>query len=283
MKDFTRITLLPALVVLVSVLAAPTHAQDFDKGKAAYVANDYDGALRELQPLADSGHPGAQFLFGQMYYWGRGVPESRPDAAIWLRRAAEQGHPEAQVRLSLIYECGQGVRKDEAKAVEWIRRAAKQGHIQAQMFLGYRYKHGDGVPKNANEAVKWYRRAADRGGKEEQYRLGELLYESYRFYNDSQSQARAREAEAIKWITRAADQGHPDAMFKLSNYYSLPPDGPNANLVESYKWMMIAITYSDWYSKKNLDVRTRNMTLAQIAEAQRLAGEWLKAHRKKSD
>ncbi len=50
---------LPALVVLVSLLAVPAYAQDFDKVNAAYIRGDYAAALRELRPLAEQGNAGA--------------------------------------------------------------------------------------------------------------------------------------------------------------------------------------------------------------------------------
>ena len=50
--------ILAALLLLT--LAAPAWGQDFDKGMQAYEQRDYATALRELRPLAEQGHAGAQ-------------------------------------------------------------------------------------------------------------------------------------------------------------------------------------------------------------------------------
>jgi TPR repeat protein len=68
---------------------------DFDKGDAAYKSGDYASALRELKPLAEQGHAGAQNTLGVMYNMGRGVPRNDKTAVMWYQLAPEQGHAKA--------------------------------------------------------------------------------------------------------------------------------------------------------------------------------------------
>ncbi len=56
--------LLPALVVLVSLLTAPAYAQDLDRGVEAYERGDYETAYKEFLPLARAGDAKAQFNLG---------------------------------------------------------------------------------------------------------------------------------------------------------------------------------------------------------------------------
>tara|TARA_B100000787_G_scaffold119599_1_gene89757 strand:- start:607 stop:753 length:147 start_codon:yes stop_codon:yes gene_type:complete len=44
-------------------LSAPVAAQDFDKGYAAFEAEDYATAFKEWRPLAEAGDVTAQFNF----------------------------------------------------------------------------------------------------------------------------------------------------------------------------------------------------------------------------
>ena len=75
---------------------------------------------------------------------------------LWLP-LAEHGHPAAQFNVGVLYEKGQGVAQDFAEAARWYLKAAEQGDTQAQYSLGVLYETGTGVPKNLEEARKWYR------------------------------------------------------------------------------------------------------------------------------
>ena len=72
MRTLVRSTIL-ALLLCVS---APVSAGPFEDGQAAYEAKDYATALRLWRPLADQGHPLAQFNLGKMYRKGEGVPNA---------------------------------------------------------------------------------------------------------------------------------------------------------------------------------------------------------------
>ena len=88
------------------------------------------------------------------------------------RLAAEQGLVDAQFMLGNIYGAGSGVPQDAAEAARWFRLAAEQGHADAQFYLGSRYANGQGVLKDEAEAVRWYRLSADQGNATAQYNLG---------------------------------------------------------------------------------------------------------------
>ncbi len=126
--------LLPALVVLVSLLTAPATAQDFDKGNAAYIRGDYAAALRELRTLAEQGHAKAQNYLGKMYDKGYGVPQHYAEALKWYRLAAKQGNANAQYNLGNVYGLGHGVPKDYVQAHMWLNLAAAQGFRRAFVY-----------------------------------------------------------------------------------------------------------------------------------------------------
>ena len=73
---------------------SPATAADFDKGMTAYRSGDYQAALAEWRPLAESGHATAQYNLGLMYDMGAGAT-GYAMAAAWCRRAAEHGYAEA--------------------------------------------------------------------------------------------------------------------------------------------------------------------------------------------
>ena len=144
---------------------SPATAADFDKGMTAYRSGDYQAALAEWRPLAESGHAAAQNNLGFMYAKGRGVAQDDAKAIAWYRRAAEQGHSKAQLSLGLVYAEGKGVPQDDAEAAAWYRRAAKQGLADSQYNLGLMFTNGEGVPKDFVRAHVWYSLAKSNGSR----------------------------------------------------------------------------------------------------------------------
>ncbi len=70
---------MPYLVALIlSLLLAAPAAAGFEEGVAALNGGDFATGMRELRPLAEGGHADAQYVLGEIYRWGLGVP--RDDA-----------------------------------------------------------------------------------------------------------------------------------------------------------------------------------------------------------
>ncbi len=142
-------------------LTAPAWA-GVDEGLTAYQRGDYATALRELRPLAEQGHAGAQSNLGVMYGKGQGVPQDYAEAMKWYRKAAEQGGAPAQLNIGFMYAEGHGVPQDDAEAVGWWRKAAEQGWADAQNNLGIMYANGEGVTQDYAQAHMWFNLAASR-------------------------------------------------------------------------------------------------------------------------
>ena len=119
--------------------------------------------------------------------------------------------------------------------VAWYRQAADQGHAFVQFNLGLMYLNGDSVPQDFTQAVAWYRQAADQGLADAQYDLG----------------------------------------FMYANGTGLPQD-----YVQAHKWYNLAVSRVTGNGQKEYeyaeprDALAKQMTPAQLAEAQRLARDW---------
>lgn len=105
------------------------------------------------------------YNLGRYYREGRGGLEKDPEAAAKLvRQSAEKGHAPAQNLFGNMNYYGEGVPKDAVESVKWYRAAADQGFAEGQYNLGWMYEHGEGgVGPDPAEALKWYRKAADQG------------------------------------------------------------------------------------------------------------------------
>ena len=154
---------------------------------------------------------------------------------LW-RPLAEQGRARAQYNLALMYAKGWGVPQDYAVAVEWYRRAAEQGLAEAQFNLAQMYFGGRGVPQDDAVAVEWYRKAAEQGLAMAQFNLAWMYDEGRGVPQDY--------AVAHKWLSLAASR-FPASEVELHDK-----------------------------AVKAREAIARQMTPAQIAEAQRLAREW---------
>ena len=69
-----------------------------------------------MRPLAEGGNPAAQFLMGQMLFFGLGMERDDAKAASFYGLAARSGNTEAQYRLGYLHATGQGVHYDAAAA-----------------------------------------------------------------------------------------------------------------------------------------------------------------------
>lgn len=131
---------------------------------------------RRLYLSAHGGDAGAQNALANMYYNGRGAPQSDAEAVRWWSKAAEQGNLNAQNNLGFMYYSGRGVAKDQGEGARWWLKAAEHGFAAAQNNIGGAYRNGLGVQKNEQEAVKWYRRSAEQGHAGSQKALGDMYY-----------------------------------------------------------------------------------------------------------
>ena len=72
---------------------------------------------------------------------------------------AEQGHPIAQFNVAMLYHSGSGVSMDESKAVEWYIKSADNGYYKAQEYLAVGYSEGwFGLPRDGKKAAYWEKR-----------------------------------------------------------------------------------------------------------------------------
>jgi TPR repeat protein len=235
---------------------------------------DYAKARYWLGKAAAQGHAGAQYRLGQMYARGDGVQQDFTKARYWYGKAAAKGDADVQYILGVMYEYGLGGPQDYAKARYWYGKAAAQGHAGAQYSLGVLYIRGKGVQQDSTKARYWCGKAAAQGFADAQLRLG-LMYELG--LGGPQEYAKAR-----YWYDKAAVQASTKAPFLLGALY-WHGQGVPENYVQAAKWFIIGKAEGD---KKDsgaaLSGIEKTMTPAQIAEAQRLADQWWKAHHKKS-
>ncbi|RPH75883.1 MAG: sel1 repeat family protein, partial [Nitrospiraceae bacterium] len=80
-------------------------------------------------------------------------------------------------------------------------------------------------------------------------------------------------AKARQWYEKAAAQGDAKAQLYLGMQYSFGQGGP-VDLVQAYMWYSLAAGNGNAHAPGYRVDLTRQMTPAQIAEAQKRAREW---------
>ncbi|MBI2820152.1 MAG: sel1 repeat family protein [Acidobacteria bacterium] len=186
------------------------------------------------------------------------------------RPLAERGNPSAQTNLGVMYYQGRGVRPDSEEAMRWYRLAALKGYPEAYYNMGVAYTEGKGVEQSSEEALRWYKAAAEGGYVAAQLLLGNL-------YSRGQG-VEADAKEAARWFQAAADQGDSTAQFLLATAY-LSGNGVDQDDVQAYKWLTITAERGNDQAKASASLAMQRlaerMEETQIAEAKRLANEWL--------
>ena len=189
-------TLVISLVFSLSAVRA-----GFDHGMVAYELSNFEAALGEFRLAARHGEARAQYMLGEMYEHGRGVPKGNAAAMKWYRMAAERGHAKSQYNLGVMHERGMDLPSTQssgdvlgealgvsvapahtahrlglsyAAAAKWYRMAANQGLVDAQYNLGLMYASGSGVPENYVGAYLWWTVAKAYGNEKAATKLNVL-------------------------------------------------------------------------------------------------------------
>jgi TPR repeat protein len=147
-----------APLVVVEAIAGP-----YEDAEAAYDAQNYAKALKDLNPLVHAGNDKAQYLLGRMYALGRGVTQNYEEALKLYRLAGAQGNGDAQNSIGNLYAMGKGVTRDDNEALKWYRLSAARGNAHGEHGLGNMYASGTGVGKDIVRAYMWYSLAAEQG------------------------------------------------------------------------------------------------------------------------
>ena len=229
----------------------------------ALTATAQTDEFNRVHLCAQQGGPEAQNYLATMYDAGWGVEKDNVEALRWRRMAAEQGLPDAQLSLGYSYSQGRGVSEDDDEAFTWWLMAAEQGLAQAQDLLGQKYARLG----NWREAARWIGLAAAQGYTPAYHLMGLFSENGYGVLEDWE--------EAAFWYEKSAVAGNPASQSNLGQMYE-DGRGVPQDLVIAHMWFNIAAAQG-WDSFRR-EQAEEMMTNSEIAEAQRLAREWLAAH-----
>jgi TPR repeat protein len=154
---------------------------------------------------------------------------------------------------------------DDEAAASRIRKAAEQGNADAQNELGLLYSEGRGVDQSFVQAKQWFEKAAEQGHAGAQVNLGTL----YLLGNG----APQSDQMALAWFRRAAEKEDALAFAKLGYMYAYGR-GVVQDYIKAHMWYNLSAARGEKRAMEQRDALAKQMTPAQIAEAQKLAAEW---------
>lgn len=267
-------------------------ASHYDLG---ILATDEREAIRHFRAAANSDYTPAQIKLARSYRDGIGVVPDLAKAAFWFGKAvqagdddaatelteveavlsnlskAERGEPEAQNAVGNAYSIGRGVKRDVAAAVQWWRTASEAGHAGAQGKLARSYRNGNGgrVDVDFVMAKVWAEKAAAQDDPEGLFQLAHIFRMG--------EGVEVNMLKAISLYERAAERGNDSAPFFLGYIYH-HSSAVQHDPIKAHMWYSLAASLSGSLGAANKrDLIAKKMTQGQLAEATRMAREWLKA------
>lgn len=134
----------------------PTSRAALRRGLAAVKRDDFAGALRVFQRLADRGNAEALHHLGWMYIYGLGVAADEDKGMEFMRASADAGYAPAQGEVAECYMlANRGFPMFWNEAFAYAERAEAQGHYKGLHVLLRICEH-EGFDERAAELVrKW--------------------------------------------------------------------------------------------------------------------------------
>lgn len=125
---------------------------------------DAERAFHWYIKAAEQGQKNAQYTLGWMYGKGtQATPHSLEKSVYWYTKAATQGEEYAAYNLAELYYAGKGVPQSDVQTAYWFKKSAEHGNPAAQLELGFLYEKGIGLEMSPTQSAHWYEEARQRG------------------------------------------------------------------------------------------------------------------------
>lgn len=107
----------------------------FKSGIEALNEGNFAKAYCNWKPLAERGHPGAQYNLAWLYANGNGMRVNVKQALFWWEKAAKTGYADAELAMGLAYLNGEGIDQSIDTAMEWFISAARHNNQDARDII----------------------------------------------------------------------------------------------------------------------------------------------------
>jgi TPR repeat protein len=259
------------------------------------VKRDQQASMEWFDRAAEAGDAHAQTILAATYFNGLGRPKDVKLGALWLNRAMANNFPGAQALLGKRLWEGKGVQEDKKTAVEILRIAADKGDAPAQFFVGKLLINGSPeCPRNEEEGLKLLNKSAalawppavsqvarflrvgshglpkDVGTSVKltmfAVKLGEISAVSDLGLMLVRGEYLKKDLKAGMVHLRLAAQGGYAPAQSSYGYGLATADIAEMDLIEAYKWNLIADAQGDQTAKENIKFLAPQLSPEQIEE-----------------
>ena len=160
---------------------------------------------------------------------------------------------------------------EDKNRFEELEKLANLGDAEAQREFGLMHYKGLGTVRGEQKAIKWFKLSISNGNALAARQLYEVYSRGYGVAEDY--------TESKKWLKLSAEMGDVTGQGILGGKYFLGRRGFVEDLVLSHMWFNISVANgsSSTYYKTMVE---EYLTPDQLAEAQKLAREWMEEHYK---
>jgi TPR repeat protein len=250
-----------------------------------------DEASNWARRAAEQGNARAQVLTGMLII-ERTPPPTRAglmDAQMWLSLAAKQGISEASIAVAKIDPIltPEQIAEVKRRVAEWkpVKSAASSGNpgtaparkslgemvLESEKAVKFRTNPAMTAALDASAkrdyatALELMRPVAEKGDRDAQVFVADIYWRGEGVRQDH--------AEALKWYRRAADQGDRDGLFFLGVMHARG-QGTSKDPVTALMFFNLSVAQGKAPNTRARMQLLREMTPAQIAKAEKRAGEW---------
>ena len=187
----------------------------FDNG----IYDNVEQVIGFLKDLAGRGISRAMLMLGNIYYTGKGVPQSYKNAVKWYEMAAEGLESYGLCNLGYCYYYGRDIKVDYEKAYKCFSLSAYMRNPNSMYKLGDMFYHGKFVKKDRKAAYYWYREALNNLDGEDveaiiHYRLGLCYLYGHGIHKDELKALEHLQAAELEFL-RLRDDGDEFAELTL--------------------------------------------------------------------
>lgn len=160
---------------------------------------------------------------------------------------------------------------EDKNRFEELEKLANLGDAEAQKEFGFMHFKGLGTVRDEQKAIKWFKLSVSNGNAQAARQLYFVYTQGYGVAQDYN--------ESKKWLKLSAEMGDVKGQGILGGEYFLGRRGLVKDLVLSHMWLNISVANGGTrtFDKNMIE---RELTPDQIAEAQKLAREWMEDYGK---
>ncbi len=196
--------------------------------------NNYELSRQWLNRREVKNVPQRDYLFGEMYYLGTGVPKDVKKSVDYLERAAERGLSDAQYLLGTLLYQNSDVTSDLGDAQELLEAAELQQHSGAMNNLAALLRNKPNATRNELERARsLFDDAVDNGNSAALVSLASMYFNG--------EGGLPLYSEAFVLLERAANAGDTSAQRNLGCIYLNGLYGITKNRDEAIEWLEKAI------------------------------------------